>query len=60
MRRSKMGQREVFDETGSAKEDIEFGPQVWIGELDLMLKARAMGTMGRGFGTHIPCDGWIK
>ena len=30
-------EREVFEETGLKKEDIEFGPIVWFGELDLML-----------------------
>jgi 8-oxo-dGTP pyrophosphatase MutT (NUDIX family) len=29
--------REVFEETGVSKEDIEFGPLVWFGELDLIL-----------------------
>ena len=33
-------EREVFEETGLAKEDIEFGPQVWRGELDLILKGK--------------------
>jgi 8-oxo-dGTP pyrophosphatase MutT (NUDIX family) len=30
-------QREVFEETGLGKEAVEFGPQVWFGELDLIL-----------------------
>ncbi len=30
-------EREVFEETGLGKVDIEFGPKVWFGELDLML-----------------------
>lgn len=30
-------EREVFEETGLGKEDIEFGPIVWFGELDLTL-----------------------
>jgi 8-oxo-dGTP pyrophosphatase MutT (NUDIX family) len=30
-------EREVFEETGLGKEDVEFGPQVWFGELDLIL-----------------------
>jgi 8-oxo-dGTP pyrophosphatase MutT (NUDIX family) len=30
-------EREVFEETGLTKEDIEFGPHVWFGELDLIL-----------------------
>lgn len=29
--------REVFEETGIGKQDIEFGPVVWFGELDLIL-----------------------
>jgi ADP-ribose pyrophosphatase YjhB (NUDIX family) len=33
-------EREVFEETGLAKEDIEFGPQVWFGELDLIYKGK--------------------
>lgn len=28
--------REVFEETGIRKEDVEFGPIVWFGELNLM------------------------
>ena len=32
--------REVFEETGLSEEDIEFGPQVWSGKLDLMLKGK--------------------
>jgi len=31
-------EREVFEETGLAKAEIEFGPQVWFGELDLIFK----------------------
>jgi hypothetical protein len=27
----------VFEETGLTREDVEFGPQVWCGELDLVL-----------------------
>jgi 8-oxo-dGTP pyrophosphatase MutT (NUDIX family) len=30
-------EREVFEETGLGKEDIEFGPKVWFGEIDLLL-----------------------
>jgi 8-oxo-dGTP pyrophosphatase MutT (NUDIX family) len=30
-------EREVFEETGLTRDDIEFGPQVWFGELDLIL-----------------------
>ena len=30
-------EREVFEETGLGKKDVEFGPMVWFGELDLML-----------------------
>ena len=30
-------EREVLEETGLKKEDVEFGPIVWFGELDLML-----------------------
>jgi 8-oxo-dGTP pyrophosphatase MutT (NUDIX family) len=30
-------EREVFEETGLTREDVEFGPQVWFGELDLVL-----------------------
>ena len=33
-------EREVFEETGLTKEDVEFGPQVWFGELDLILKGK--------------------
>ena len=33
--------REVFEETGMSKEDIEFGPLVWFGELDLILYGKA-------------------
>jgi 8-oxo-dGTP pyrophosphatase MutT (NUDIX family) len=29
--------REIFEETGLTREDIEFGPEVWWGELDLVL-----------------------
>ncbi len=35
-------EREVFEETGLGKGDIEFGPIVWFGELDLMLYGRPM------------------
>ncbi len=38
-------EREVFEETGLAKEDIEFGPKVWFGELDLMFKGRPTHIM---------------
>jgi 8-oxo-dGTP pyrophosphatase MutT (NUDIX family) len=38
-------EREVFEETGLAKEDIEFGPQVWFGELDLILYGRPTHIM---------------
>ena len=30
-------EREVREETGLTPEDVEFGPQVWFGELDLIL-----------------------
>ena len=33
-------EREVFEETGLTRDDIEFGPQVWSGELDLILKGK--------------------
>jgi 8-oxo-dGTP pyrophosphatase MutT (NUDIX family) len=29
--------REVFEETGIGRDDIEFGPLVWFGELDLVV-----------------------
>jgi 8-oxo-dGTP pyrophosphatase MutT (NUDIX family) len=32
--------REVFEETGLTREDIEFGPHVWFGELDLILNGK--------------------
>ena len=35
-------EREVFEETGLTKEDIELGPQVWFGELDLILYGKPM------------------
>jgi 8-oxo-dGTP pyrophosphatase MutT (NUDIX family) len=34
----KAAAREVFEETGIAKENIEFGPVVWFEELDLVLR----------------------
>ena len=33
-------EREVFEEAGLGKGDIEFGPIVWFGGLDLMLYGR--------------------
>lgn len=30
-------EREVFEETGISREDIEFGPVIWFGEFDLIL-----------------------
>jgi 8-oxo-dGTP pyrophosphatase MutT (NUDIX family) len=30
-------ERELFEETGLTREDVEFGPHVWFGELDLIL-----------------------
>lgn len=30
-------EREVLEETGLAKQDVDFGPHVWFGELDLIL-----------------------
>jgi 8-oxo-dGTP pyrophosphatase MutT (NUDIX family) len=32
--------REVFEETGLSEEDIELGPQVWSGKLDLIFKGK--------------------
>ena len=39
--------REIFEETGLTKDDIELGPHVWYGELDLILYDQA---------THIKQD----
>jgi 8-oxo-dGTP pyrophosphatase MutT (NUDIX family) len=30
-------ERELFEETGLTRKDVEFGPHVWFGELDLVL-----------------------
>ncbi|MDR3144420.1 MAG: NUDIX domain-containing protein, partial [Puniceicoccales bacterium] len=30
--------RELFEETGIVKEDVKFGPEVWFGAVDLLLK----------------------
>ena len=33
-------ERELLEETGLTRADVEFGPQVWFGELDLVLHGK--------------------